>query len=236
MIKTMRGRSSALLALLTTLVMALSACGGGSSTASGGGGGSAGTIAGTVDNGVAAVYPSGDRDYAFIALADTVVPAAHASGVAGVTVELLDGGGTVVATTTTDAGGNFVFTGLAPGNYSIRLSQGGSVLGVTPSLQVDSNTKTNIKLSLNGGVTSVEVEGEGNQISGEVGTSQGSNDSASQDDSPDDNSTAGDDSNDDNGAQDDSSEDDNSTDGSHDNSGSNDGSTDGSSDGSGQED
>jgi len=216
--KLMGGRSTALFALLTTLVLALSACGGGSSSASGGGGGSGSTIAGTVDNGVAMTYPADAGGHALLAFSDVFVHKACASGIAGVTVELLDGTG-VVATTTTDTSGNFLFTGLAPGNYTIRLSQSGSLLGETPSVQVDSNTKTNIKLSLNGGVTSVEVEGEGNQISGEV--SQGSNDNATGNDNSNDNNAeddSGDDNSADNGTEDDSdSEDDNS--GSSDNSG-----------------
>ncbi|KNZ32501.1 MAG: hypothetical protein AD742_12255 [Methylibium sp. NZG] len=36
------------------------------------------------------------------------------------TIELLDSGGAVVATTTTDTLGNYVFLGLAPGTYSVR--------------------------------------------------------------------------------------------------------------------
>ncbi len=202
--KIMGGRSTALFALLTTLVLALTACGGGSSSASGGGGGTGATIAGTVDNGVAMIHPAYGGEHALLAFSDVFVQKARASGIAGVTVELLDGTSTVIATTTTDASGDFLFTSLAPGNYTIRLSQGGTPLGETPSVQVDSNTKTNIKLSLNGGVTSVEVEGEGNQISGDV--SQGSNDNATGDNSGTDNSAendSGDDSSADNGTEDD---------------------------------
>ncbi|WP_419613577.1 SdrD B-like domain-containing protein [Thiolapillus sp.] len=42
------------------------------------------------------------------------------SGIAGVTVELLDGSGAVVQTTTTDGSGYYGFTGLPAGNYEIR--------------------------------------------------------------------------------------------------------------------
>src|SRR5207247_802668 len=38
----------------------------------------------------------------------------------GQTVQLLDSTNAVVATTTTDAGGNYLFTGLAAGTYSVR--------------------------------------------------------------------------------------------------------------------
>ena len=41
-------------------------------------------------------------------------------GVGGVTVELLDGAGSVVATTSTSPAGQYEFTGLEPGTYSVR--------------------------------------------------------------------------------------------------------------------
>jgi len=42
------------------------------------------------------------------------------SGLGGVTVELLDGGGNVVATTTTGADGGYSFPGVTPGAYAVR--------------------------------------------------------------------------------------------------------------------
>ena len=42
------------------------------------------------------------------------------ANVAGVTVNLLDAGGNVVATQTTNASGNYLFTGLTPGAYSVQ--------------------------------------------------------------------------------------------------------------------
>ena len=42
------------------------------------------------------------------------------SGLAGVTVNLLDAGGSTVATTTTAADGSYLFTGLAPGDYRVE--------------------------------------------------------------------------------------------------------------------
>ena len=41
-------------------------------------------------------------------------------GIAGVTVKLYDGAGNLVATTTTDANGNYKFLGLLPGNYQVE--------------------------------------------------------------------------------------------------------------------
>lgn len=40
-------------------------------------------------------------------------------GIAAQTIQLLDSGGTVIATTTTDANGNYSFTGLAAGDYRV---------------------------------------------------------------------------------------------------------------------
>jgi protocatechuate 3,4-dioxygenase beta subunit len=43
-------------------------------------------------------------------------------GLAGVTVRLLGPGGAVVATTTTDAAGNYLFTALTPGDYTVSVT------------------------------------------------------------------------------------------------------------------
>jgi hypothetical protein len=42
------------------------------------------------------------------------------AGVAGVTVNLLNNGGLVIATTVTNAGGNYLFTGLSAGTYEVQ--------------------------------------------------------------------------------------------------------------------
>ncbi|MFT3893586.1 MAG: SdrD B-like domain-containing protein [Anaerolineales bacterium] len=42
------------------------------------------------------------------------------TGIDGVTVELYDGAGNLVATTTTSGGGLYLFTNLVPGDYSVR--------------------------------------------------------------------------------------------------------------------
>ena len=59
-------------------------------------------------------------------------------GIAGVTVRLLDTGGTQVATTTTAADGSYKFTGLMPGTYVIEVAAsnfaaGGTLVGATSS-------------------------------------------------------------------------------------------------------
>ena len=49
-------------------------------------------------------------------------------GVPGVTVTLLNAGGFVVATTTTDASGNYLFPGLPAGTYTVRVTDTDGVL------------------------------------------------------------------------------------------------------------
>ena len=53
---------------------------------------------------------------------DPIVPPTD-NGIAGVTLTLRDGGGLVVATTTTDANGDYFFDNLTPGTYSVTESQ-----------------------------------------------------------------------------------------------------------------
>ncbi len=58
------------------------------------------------------------------------VPQAGEYGLGGVTVTLLDGGGNILATTITDANGNYSFDGLPDGSYRIRVTDTRNVLGV----------------------------------------------------------------------------------------------------------
>ena len=60
------------------------------------------------------------------------------TGVEGVLIELVDSTGTVISTTTTDADGFYVFTGLAPGTYTVQIpasefAPGGALTGQHPS-------------------------------------------------------------------------------------------------------
>jgi len=50
------------------------------------------------------------------------------TGIAGVTVDLLDNSGNVIATTTTDASGNVTFSGVANGTYRLRVTDTGGKL------------------------------------------------------------------------------------------------------------
>ena len=57
-------------------------------------------------------------------------------GIAGVTVNLLDAGNNVIATTTTDANGFYRFTSLAPGSYTVNIvNPPGFTINTTPASQ-----------------------------------------------------------------------------------------------------
>ena len=55
------------------------------------------------------------------------VTASGGGPLAGVQVQLLDGNGNVVATTTTDASGHYTFQGIPPGSYTLHFTHDGYV-------------------------------------------------------------------------------------------------------------
>ena len=59
------------------------------------------------------------------------------NGIAGVTVQLLDGSNAVIATTVTDAGGNYSFGGLAAGSYTVKVFPRTLPNGAQPSFDLD---------------------------------------------------------------------------------------------------
>jgi hypothetical protein len=61
------------------------------------------------------------------------------TGISGVTIQLLNAVNSVVATTTTDASGNYSFSGLQPGTYSVRepSQPANSANGITSAGSVD---------------------------------------------------------------------------------------------------
>lgn len=79
-----------------------------------------GVVATSPNNNFAEVPTSSIAGTIFQDQDDNGVRNAADTALAGVTVELLNGGGALVATTTTDAAGAYLFTGLTPGTYSVR--------------------------------------------------------------------------------------------------------------------
>ena len=82
--------------------------------------GAGGETSGSAGNNFAEIIPSSISGKVFVDQNNNGLQNGADPGLAGVTVELLDGVGTLVATTTTDASGNYSFNGLAPGNYALR--------------------------------------------------------------------------------------------------------------------
>jgi hypothetical protein len=59
------------------------------------------------------------------------------TGLNGVTVQLLNGSGNVIATTTTSGNGNYTFTHLAPGTYTVSVDETTLPAGLVPSSDLD---------------------------------------------------------------------------------------------------
>jgi len=115
-----------LTATLILVAALVAACGGsssvsGPSSSSGSGGGSA-VVQGQVVTGQSAAI---DESRVVIlvrsALGVRIAEADTGTPVAGATVTLLNASNVVVATTTTDANGQFVFQGVAPGTYTVKV-------------------------------------------------------------------------------------------------------------------
>jgi len=80
-------------------------------------------------------------------------------GINGVTVELLDSGGNVVATQVTSGDGNYNFTNLAPGTYSVRIVSSTLPAGLAPSFDFDGTGTPNIAMvSLAPGALRADVD------------------------------------------------------------------------------
>ena len=84
------------------------------------GNGAGGETSGSANNNFAEIIPSSISGKVFVDQNNNGLQNGADTALAGVTIELLDGAGNVVASTTTDAGGNYQFTGLLPGNYALR--------------------------------------------------------------------------------------------------------------------
>ena len=80
----------------------------------------AGLVATSPNNNFAEVIPSTISGTVFLDQNNNGTQDAGDTALVGVTIQLLNASSTVVGTATTDTSGNFSFTGLAPGTYSVR--------------------------------------------------------------------------------------------------------------------
>ncbi len=81
------------------------------------------------------------------------------SGLNGVTVELLDGGGNVIANTTTSGDGNYTFSNLTPGSYSVRVAAASLPAGLAPTYDLDGIATANIaSFTLAAGASKTDVD------------------------------------------------------------------------------
>jgi len=204
---------SALIITLFSLILVVG-CGGSSDSTTGSGGALAGksSISGNVNNGISLHQQELPDGGLLAAISRIVVSPAFAAAVAGVEVQLLLNGA-VVDSQITDGSGNFLFSNLPSGSYSLRLMMDGQNVGESPAISLDPNTKTELELMLDGSLINMKVEAADDQILGNVESNDSGNspdDMQSDDDSEDDDSN--DDDSEDDDSEDDDSEDDNSDD------------------------
>lgn len=110
---------------------------------------SAGENERNIDAGVVFAQPAtasvGDR--VWVDTDNDGVQDAGETGISGVTVTLLDGGGNVLATTVTDANGNYLFTGLAAGTYAVRFTLPTGFIFSTKDAGGNDNTDSDVNTS-----------------------------------------------------------------------------------------
>ncbi len=81
------------------------------------------------------------------------------AGINGVTVQLLDGGNNVIATATTSGDGNYTFSNLLGGTYSVRVVAGTLPAGLSPTYDLDGTGTPNIAtFTLNAGTPRTDVD------------------------------------------------------------------------------
>ena len=74
-------------------------------------------------------------------------------GIPGVTVNLIDGGGNIIATAVTDGNGNYQFTGVPDGTYSVQVTDVSNVLlGLNESDDPDATLDEQTTVVVSGGV------------------------------------------------------------------------------------
>ena len=154
-------------------------CGGGGGGGSGGGG--SGQITGSLSRSGAVQMARPGRMPTWLARAAAWIGAGNALAdgtttcgnptqpAEGVTVSLLDSSGAVVQTTTTDANGEFTFTGLAPGDYVVQVTLAtGSILSTPATVQEGQTTTLTGELD----VDCDDVDSDGNTAEVELKVQQ----------------------------------------------------------------
>ncbi len=80
-------------------------------------------------------------------------------GINGATVQLLDSGGTVLATQTTSGDGNYLFSGLAGGTYKVKVVSSTLPSGLTPTYDLDgTGTAHTATFTLSAGQARTDVD------------------------------------------------------------------------------
>jgi uncharacterized repeat protein (TIGR01451 family) len=94
-----------------------------------------------------------------------MTPNETGNGIANVTLELTDANGNIVATTTTDANGNYSFTGLPDGSYTVKVTDKFNVLasllhtnGLSPGTDNNSQNDFSYTVSVAGGQTNTTAD------------------------------------------------------------------------------
>ncbi len=109
----------------------------------------------------AGIEPGALGDHVWLDLNGNNLQDSGEPGVANVTVNLLDGSGTVVATQTTDATGFYNFAAVLPGNYTVQFLPPAGMTLVTAN--VGSNDTLDSDPGVDGKIAVTVVSGVGNQ-------------------------------------------------------------------------
>lgn len=113
--------------------------------------GGSGEVSGSTGNDFAEVVQSVISGRVFSDMNNNGVQNGGDDGISGVTIELLDAGLSVIQTTTTDADGNYSFSNLDPGTYSVR----------EPTQPADTNNGLTVAGTVPNGGTDGTVTGAG---------------------------------------------------------------------------
>lgn len=127
----------------------------------------AGEVKTDVDAGVKTIVPASIGDRIWLDVNYDGQQNAAEDGVAGVVLQLLDGSGNVVATTVTDANGNYLFSNLPPGNYKVKILEVPTGLQMTRAnvgadatdSDFDQKLKTTATITLAAGENKRDIDG-----------------------------------------------------------------------------